>query len=77
MEISEAEWIVSDYERGEKRYSNETVEKAYKLLEESPYEKYECEFCDIEWTARKNTLVHTYKLCYKCWLRMKATGKVK
>ncbi|MFJ7954202.1 hypothetical protein ACIQZG_22120 [Lysinibacillus sp. NPDC096418] len=72
MEISEAEWVVSEYEKGEKRFSNKTVEKAYKLLEESPYEKYECEFCDIEWTARKNTEEHKNKLCYKCWLRMKA-----
>ncbi|MBE5086168.1 hypothetical protein [Lysinibacillus sphaericus] len=44
MSIHEAEWIVSEYEKGEKRFSNETVHKAYNLLEASPYEKYECDF---------------------------------
>ena len=65
MWIHEAEWIVSEYEKGEKRFSNETVHKAYNLLED------ECEFCNIECTARKNTEEHRNKLCYKCWLRMK------
>ncbi|KGA83713.1 hypothetical protein KQ41_06640 [Lysinibacillus fusiformis] len=53
MSIHEAEWIVSEYEKGEKRFSNETVHKSYNLLEAPPYEKYECEFCDIEWIVGK------------------------
>ena len=72
MRIVEAEWIISKYKEGEKIFSNETLQKAKKLLEESPYEEYNCEFCEIEWSARKNTEEHNNQLCYKCWLRMKA-----
>ena len=52
MRIVEAEWIISKYKEGEKSFQMKRCKKQ-KLLEESPYAEYNCEFCEIEWSARK------------------------
>lgn len=70
MDLKNAEWVIREYEQGNYSFEEDVLNKARNILKQSPYVTYECEFCDVPYTSRKNSDEEINKLCHKCYLRM-------